>query len=78
MNDDYLDGTSNASIILDGVKYEAPAIFKMYDMFSDFFQDVRIGNPIAVVGPIRIICLKVGVMSGYLQMLLVVGLSLRG
>ena len=30
LNDDYLDGTSNASIILDGVKYEAPAIFKMY------------------------------------------------
>ena len=45
LNDDYLDGTSNASIILDGVKYEAPAIFKMYDMYFGLFSGCTYWKP---------------------------------
>ena len=45
LNDDYLDGTSNASIILDGVKYEAPAIFKMYDMYFRLFSGCTYWKP---------------------------------
>ena len=45
LNDDYLDGTSNASIILDGVKYEAPAIFKMYDMYFGPFSGCTYWKP---------------------------------
>ena len=40
-----LDGTSNASIILDGVKYEAPAIFKMYDMYFGLFSGCTYWKP---------------------------------
>ena len=45
LNDDYLDGTSNASIILDGVKYEAPAIYKMYDMYFGLFSGCTYWKP---------------------------------
>ena len=45
LNDDYLDGTSNASIILDGVNYEAPAIFKMYDMYFGLFSGCTYWKP---------------------------------
>ena len=45
LNDDYLDGTSNASIILDGVKYEAPTIFKMYDMYFGLFSGCTYWKP---------------------------------
>ena len=45
LNDDYLDGTSNASSILDGVKYEAPAIFKMYDMYFGLFSGCTYWKP---------------------------------
>ena len=45
LNDDYLDGTSNASILLDGVKYEAPAIFKMYDMYFGLFSGCTYWKP---------------------------------
>lgn len=45
LNDDYLDGTSNASIILDGVKYETPAIFKMYDMYFGLFSGCTYWKP---------------------------------
>ena len=45
LNDDYLDGTSNASIILDGVKYEAPAIFKLYDMYFGLFSGCTYWKP---------------------------------
>ena len=45
LNDDYLDSTSNASIILDGVKYEAPAIFKMYDMYFGLFSGCTYWKP---------------------------------
>ena len=46
LRDDYLEPTPTETKILKGLKYEAPAIFKVGDMYFGLFSVAQAGSPI--------------------------------